>query len=54
VAREETGVRESMRSRRVLSSSRDTSHFPVRISEASFPQCAEMVRSVSVDSTRKW
>jgi hypothetical protein len=37
-ARREAEVRESMESRRVLSSSRATSHRPVRMSEASLPQ----------------
>lgn len=50
----EEDERESMTSRRVLSSSRATSHLPVRISEASLPQCAEVLSSVSVESTRKW
>lgn len=43
-ARREEEVRESMASLRVLSSSRATSHRPVRMSEASLPQCAELLR----------
>lgn len=48
------GARESIASRRELSSSRATSHLPVRMSHASLPQWAEMVRSGSVERTRKW
>ena len=48
------GVREdSMASLRVLSSSSAASHRPVRISEASLPQCADVLRSLSVERTRK-
>jgi len=46
-ARREEDVRESMVSLSVLSSSRATSHRPVRISEANLPQYAELLRSLS-------
>ena len=46
-------ARLSIASRRVLSSSRATSQLPVRMSEASLPQCAEVVRSTSVERIRK-
>jgi len=50
--REEDGC-ESMASLSVLSYSR-ASHQPVRISKANLPQCAELLRSLLVDKTRKW
>ena len=53
-ASRDDGLREdSMASLRVLSSSSATSHRPVRISEASLPQCADVLRSLSVERTRK-
>ena len=49
----EVGDLESIRSRTVFSSSSAVSHFPVKISDASFPQCAEVVRSGSVERMQK-
>ena len=53
VSRDEGLRDDSMASLRVLSSSSAAFHFPVRISEASLPQCADVFRSLSVERTRK-
>ena len=45
-ARSEEDVRESMESLRVFSSSRETFHRPVRISEVSFSSMCRIVEAV--------
>ena len=44
---------DSVVSHRVMSSPSAASHRPVRISEASLPQCADMLRLLSVRRIRK-
>lgn len=52
--RREEDIHEPIAFLSILTSSRMTSHLPVRISEANLPQCAKLLMSLSEDKTQKW